>query len=159
MAGETHELTKPAITTPDALLTAPGYVIRRLQQAYIAAWLRTVDTTLTGPQFAVLTAVDTSPGEDQGSLACSVALDRSTMADIVRRLEDRGLITRRADLHDGRRKLLHLTDEGARVLREVGARARQLDERLLSGYPPPDRDRLLSELTALADHWETITAG
>jgi DNA-binding MarR family transcriptional regulator len=146
------------ITTPEVLLTAPGYVVRRLQQAYIGAWLRTVDPTLTGPQFAVLTAVETYPGADQGSLAASVDLDRSTMADIVRRLEERGLITRKPDLHDGRRKLLHLTAEGVRTVRDVNARARELDERLLETYPAASRERLLAELTALADHWESIQA-
>jgi DNA-binding MarR family transcriptional regulator len=146
-------------TTPEVLLNAPGYVVRRLQQAYIGAWLRTVDATLTGPQFAVLTAVETYPGTDQGTLATSVDLDRSTMADIVRRLEERGLITRRPDVHDGRRKLLHLTDEGVSAVHDVNARARQLDERLLETYPAADRKRLLNELTALADHWESIHAG
>jgi DNA-binding MarR family transcriptional regulator len=145
-----------ALTTPSALLTAPGYVVRRLQQAYIGAWLRTVDPILTGPQFAVLTAVETYPGTDQGSLAQSVDLDRSTMADIVRRLEERGLITRRTDVHDGRRKLLHLTKTGAQAVHEVNTRARRLDERLLETYPAADRRRLLAELTTLADHWESI---
>jgi DNA-binding MarR family transcriptional regulator len=150
-------VTEPTtITTPEVLLTAPGYVVRRLQQAYIGAWLRTVDPTLTGPQFAVLTAVETYPGTDQGSLAASVDLDRSTMADIVRRLEERGLIARKPDLHDGRRKLLYLTAEGLRAVRDVNTRARKLDERLLETYPAADRKRLLAELTALADHWESI---
>src|SRR5690242_16201926 len=79
---------------PATLLTMPGYVARRLHHAYAAAWQRHVDPLLTGPQFAVLTAVDAYPGVEQGSLARAVALDRSTMASIVRRLEDRKLIIR-----------------------------------------------------------------
>ncbi|MFE7119287.1 MarR family transcriptional regulator, partial [Streptomyces sp. NPDC057654] len=41
---------------PIALSAAPGYQVRRLYQAYVAAWVRLVDAALTGPQFAVLTA-------------------------------------------------------------------------------------------------------
>lgn len=146
------------VATPEALLAVPGYAARRLYQAYLAAWVRTVDATLTGPQFAVLTAVDVYPGVDQGSLASSVALDRSTMADIARRLEDRGLLIRQTAEHDGRRKLLYLSDKGMRTLRDADKRAKQLDAKLLAGYPVADRQRLVAELTKLAEHWESITA-
>jgi DNA-binding MarR family transcriptional regulator len=152
---ETADST-PRPETPRELLAAPGYVARRLYQAYLSAWTRKVDATLTGPQFAVLTAVDNYPGVDQGSLASSVALDRSTMADIVRRLEDRGLISRRTAENDGRRKLLHLTEAGVTTLREVNTRARELDELLLADYSPRQRQRLLDELTELAELWEGL---
>lgn len=148
-----------AVTTPAELLAAPGYLARRLYQSYVALWTRAVDPVLTGPQFAVLTAVDNHPGVDQGSLAASVALDRSTMADIVRRLEDNGLIVRHAAPHDGRRKLLHLTEAGSRRLEEVNRRARELDERLLKGYSPAERERVLREITALAAQWEALMGG
>ncbi|GAB2782281.1 MarR family winged helix-turn-helix transcriptional regulator [Streptomyces sp. NPDC054796] len=141
---------------PAALLAAPGYQVRRLYQAYLAAWVRTVDSTLTGPQFAVLTAVDAAPGRDQSSMASAVALDTSTMADVARRLEKRGLLARRTAVDDGRRKLLYLTEEGERTLREANGRARQLDERLLEPYEQARRAEVLRELTALADHWEAL---
>src|SRR5687767_7139104 len=118
------------VSTPAELLAAPGYVARRLYQAYVATWARWVDATLTGPQFAVRGR----PGEDQGSLASAVALDRSTMADIVRRLEERGLITRQTAVNDRRRKLLYLTEAGTQQLVAVERRARALDEQLLEGY-------------------------
>ncbi|HEV7976299.1 MarR family winged helix-turn-helix transcriptional regulator [Amycolatopsis sp.] len=145
-----------APATPAELLAAPGYQARRMYQAYLAAWVRTVDATLTGPQFAVLTAVACSPGVDQGSLAASVALDRSTMGDLARRLEERGLIVRETPPSDGRRKLLYLTEEGHATYQQVNARARMLDERLLAGRSPGDRRRLLEVMQELAEHWEAI---
>lgn len=153
--------TTPASGTaapPAALLAAPGYQVRRLYQAYLAAWVRSVDPTLTGPQFAVLTAVDAAPGHDQSAMASAVALDTSTMADVARRLEKRGLIVRRTAADDGRRKLLYLTEEGERTLREADGRARDLDERLLEGYEPgAERSELMRELTELADRWEGLS--
>jgi len=148
--------TTAGIDTPPELLAAPGYVARRLYQSYVALWARAVDPVLTGPQFAVLTAVRAYPGVDQGSLAASVALDRSTMADVVRRMEDNGLIVRETAMHDGRRKLLYLTDEGRRRLDEVERRTRSLDQDLMRGFSAADRERWLREMTALAGHWEGL---
>ncbi|MEU5879088.1 MarR family winged helix-turn-helix transcriptional regulator [Spirillospora sp. NPDC047279] len=159
MASETG---KPArrrgaeVTTPAELLAAPGFVARRLYQSYVALWTRVVDPVLTGPQFAVLTAVSRYPGVGQGSLAASVALDRSTMADIVRRLEDNGLIVRRTAVLDGRRKLLYLTDDGERRLDEVNRRARKLEEDLMRGRSAAGREEWIREMTAMATHWENL---
>ncbi|RNL85884.1 MarR family transcriptional regulator [Halostreptopolyspora alba] len=144
-------------STPPELMAAPGYLVRRMYQAYLALWTQTVDATLTGPQFAVLTAVRNHPGVDQGSLASVAALDRSTMADVARRLEDRGLIRRDTSPSDTRRKLLHLTDEGTRVLAETNDRARELDRLLLRGFPPEDRERLMADLTRLSRDWEHLS--
>ncbi|WP_181763982.1 MarR family winged helix-turn-helix transcriptional regulator [Streptomyces albidus (ex Kaewkla and Franco 2022)] len=147
-----------AAAPPAALLAAPGYQVRRLYQAYLAAWVRSVDPTLTGPQFAVLTAVNAAPGRDQSAMASAVALDTSTMADVARRLERRGLIVRKTAADDGRRKLLFLTEDGERALQEADDRARALDERLLEQYgSTTERSQLMRELTALADHWEGLS--
>ncbi|MEV8017425.1 MarR family winged helix-turn-helix transcriptional regulator [Streptomyces sp. NPDC086554] len=141
---------------PAALTAAPGYQVRRLYQAYLAVWIRAVDPTLTGPQFAVLTAVDASPGHDQRSMASAVALDTSTMADVARRLENRGLIVRKTAADDGRRKLLYLTAEGERTLRDSHRRARELDQRLLEPFGDERREEVMQLLTSLADHWEGL---
>ena len=152
-------MNQDAPAVPTELLAAPGYLVRRLYQAYLAVWVRRVDATLTGPQFALLTAVNATPGMDQRSLASAVALDSSTMTDVARRLEDQGLIARRSAASDARRKLLYLTDKGADVLAAANHRARQLDELLLGPYSAKQRDELMHLLTALADRWESLTEG
>ncbi|MFG2077054.1 DNA-binding transcriptional regulator, MarR family [Nonomuraea maritima] len=144
---------------PPELLAAPGYQVRRLYQAYLAIWGRRVDATLTGPQFALLTAVQARPGSDQRSLASAVALDSSTMTDVARRLEDQGLVARVASAADARRKLLYLTERGAEVLAAAERRVRALDDLLLEPYPPERRAELVGLLSALAAHWEELAAG
>jgi DNA-binding MarR family transcriptional regulator len=147
---------EPAQLAPPAdLLAAPGYVARRLHHAYTAAWVRYVDPLLTGPQFAVLTAVDAYPGVEQGSLARTVALDRSTMASIVRRLTERGFITRVTPVDDGRKRLLHLTEDGEHALRAAYGRARELDALLMRGFEN-DQEDLLELLNRLSEHWESL---
>ncbi|MGE3288245.1 MAG: MarR family winged helix-turn-helix transcriptional regulator [Pseudonocardia sp.] len=146
------------LPAPPELLAAPGYVARRLYQAYAATWVRRVGVGLTGPQFAVLTAVNAYPGAEQGSLASSVALDRSTMASIVRRLEERGLITRERPAEDGRKRLLQLTAEGRALLVETDRQARELDRDLMAGHDPGEVRELLDKLSALSEHWEALAA-
>jgi MarR family transcriptional regulator, temperature-dependent positive regulator of motility len=144
------------LPAPQALLAAPGYVARRLHSPYTAAWVRHVDPVLTGPQFAVLTAVDAYPAVEQGSLARAVALDRSTMASIVRRLEERGLITREVPREDGRKRLLRLTDEGSATLQAAYRRARALDVLLIEGIAVEAQRDLLTRLNAIAERWEGL---
>ncbi|MEW2395480.1 MarR family winged helix-turn-helix transcriptional regulator [Streptomyces sp. NPDC046862] len=154
--------TPPADTMPEipaALTAAPGYQVRRLYQAYLAVWAREVDPVLTGPQFAVLQTVEANPGRDQRSMAAAVSLDTSTMADVARRLEIRGLLARRPDAADGRRKLLHLTDAGSQALREANDRARMLGKILLESFDETERAPLMAALQALADHWERLAEG
>jgi MarR family transcriptional regulator, temperature-dependent positive regulator of motility len=148
--------TPPPLPTPPELLAVPGYVVRRLHQAYVAAWVRRVDPVLTGPQLAVLVAVHTYPGVDQGSLARAVALDRSTMASIARRLEDRGLITRETPPEDGRKRLLQLTEAGEAARREVSRKAGELNILLMEGYDGPETAALVKRLLRMTEHWESL---
>ncbi|NMO90578.1 MarR family winged helix-turn-helix transcriptional regulator [Actinomycetospora sp. TBRC 11914] len=143
--------------TPEPLRSTPGFLVRRLYQAHAAAWLRHVDTALTGPQFAVMTAVQAYPRVDQGSLATCVALDRSTMADVCRRLEDRALIQRDTAPADGRRKLLSLTAQGESVLADVTRRVSRLNLRLMDGDEDTDGfAELLLALDQLSERWEQV---
>ncbi|MHC1559547.1 MarR family winged helix-turn-helix transcriptional regulator [Actinomycetospora sp. C-140] len=141
---------------PADLVAAPGYGARRVYQAYLAAWNRHVDSVLTGPQFAVLSAVRAYPDADQTALASAVALDTSTMADVCRRMERRGLIARHEAPHDARAKVLTLTDAGVEALAETNRRARALDEALLAGCSPEQRPHLASLLNDLGRQWEDV---
>lgn len=150
------DATQTAPPTPDLIRRAPGFLARRLHQAYTAAWGRHVDAVLTGPQYAVLATIAEHPAADQGSLAASVALDRSTMADVCRRLEDRGLIRRDTAPGDGRRKLLRLTEDGTEMLERIEVRVADLNLELLDDDPEPGG--LIDRLDRLADRWEALAA-
>jgi DNA-binding MarR family transcriptional regulator len=157
-AGEAREAE---LTAPLELTAAPGYGARRMYQAYLAAWSRHVDSVITGPQFAVLSTVKHYPGTDQSSLAAVVALDTSTMADLCRRLEQRGLIKRSESPSDARRKLLSLTEEGAAALDRTHRSARRLDKALLGHLSAEERRYVVGLLNELGETWEKVagTAG
>jgi DNA-binding MarR family transcriptional regulator len=90
---------------------------------------------LSPPQLAALRALEPGRPAPMSELAGILRCDASNVTGIVGRLEDRGLVERRAATHDRRVKHLVLTDAG-RALRE------RLVERL---DEPPDAFAALSE--------------
>src|SRR5262249_46223622 len=70
---------------------------------------------VTGPQRLVLRILGRYPSASAGRLAEILHLHPSTLTGILKRLETRGLITRRVDPADGRRALFDLTARGLKV--------------------------------------------
>ncbi|HEX7043013.1 MAG TPA: MarR family transcriptional regulator [Burkholderiales bacterium] len=120
-------------TAPQVDLEAlPGYCIRRLQQIAVAIFLQEAETVgITPVQYAVLQQIANSPGIDQRTLARTAALDTSTLAGVVDRLEARGLVMRNASPDDRRVRLLTLTDAGLALLESAVPRMLRAQERIL----------------------------
>jgi len=106
---------------------------------------------LTPRQFAVLLAVSNEEGLTQTELVDRTGIDRSTLADIVARLLNRGLIQRRRAKDDGRAYAVKLSAQGAKALREAQPSAAAADARLLASLPPAKRQDFLESLILIAD--------
>jgi DNA-binding MarR family transcriptional regulator len=138
------------------LYVAPGHLLRRAQQLHTSVFAEMVaDGDLTTPQFAVLSALHKTPQIDQVTLSLRLAIDRSTIADVVARLEDRSLIKRTRDKRDGRRNVLELTPTGEALYRSSLADVVAVGKRLLD--PLTEREqatllRLLTRMIAANDH-------
>jgi DNA-binding MarR family transcriptional regulator len=104
---------------------------------------------LTPRQYAVMAAIADSDEPSQTTLVERTGIDRSTMADIVRRLTSRGLVQRRRTRRDARRYAVRLTDKGEGALRLAEPAARSTDERLLSALPATQRDAFLRSLARI----------
>src|SRR5260370_7863571 len=110
--------SKPAAVTMDAVYTAPGYLFRRMQQIAVAIFMEECrDHDLTPVQFAALVAIHTHPGIDATRLSAVIAFDRSTLGNVIERLEAKGYIERKPSRGDKRIKLLYLTTSRAPLLR------------------------------------------
>ncbi|HEY7621924.1 MAG TPA: MarR family transcriptional regulator [Solirubrobacteraceae bacterium] len=125
------------------LLAAPGHLIRRAQQHHAALWVERVDAELTSVQFAVLVAVHERPGLDQRTLGTMLSIDGSTVADVCRRMAERGLIVRERSPDDARRYGLGLTAQGEAVLRQLAPRVAALGEDLLGPLTQRERETLM----------------
>jgi DNA-binding MarR family transcriptional regulator len=113
---------------------------------------------LTPRQYAVMAAIAESDEPSQTTLVERTGIDRSTMADIVRRLTSRGLVQRRRTRRDARRYAVRLTDKGEGALRLAEPAARSTDERLLSALPATQRDAFLRSLARIVLAVEPETA-
>ena len=106
--------------TMDAVYTAPGYLFRRMQQIAVALFVEECKAyDLTPVQYAALVAIHTHPGIDATRLSAVIAFDRSTLGNVIERLESKAFIARKPAREDKRVKLLYLTKAGAATLRDI----------------------------------------
>ena len=145
----------PSKTTPitmDAVYTAPGYLFRRMQQIAVAIFVEECKSfDLTPVQYAALVAIQTHPGIDATRLSAVIAFDRSTLGNVIERLEAKGHIARRPAREDKRVKLLYLTRPGAALLRKVMPSVDRAQARMLQPLKLKDRKTLLALMTQLVD--------
>jgi len=136
----------------DAVYTAPGYLFRRMQQIAVAIFVEECKAfDLTPVQYAALIAIHTHPGIDATRLSAVIAFDRSTLGNVIERLQAKRLIERKPSAEDKRIKLLYLTKAGASLLRDITASVDRAQARMLQPLKPADRKTLVALLTQLVD--------
>lgn len=127
-----------------------GYRLRRAQGAahrdYLAAQGK---ARLTQKQVAVMWLVDANPGVAQGMIGTLLGMDRATMMVLVNRLEARGLLRRARSRTDARRRELHVTAAGARLLARVRERIASHEGRMKSLFSAAELKTLLNLLERL----------
>ena len=107
----------------------------------------------TPRQLAVLAAIAQNEGLSQTDIVEHTGVDRSTLADIVRRLEERGFVARKRTKEDARAYAVKLTKEGQHVLAEATKAALEAEEILATsaGLSAKGRADLVRLLHALAN--------
>lgn len=111
----------------------PGHLIRRLHQIAVALFTdATREFGVTPVQYASLAVAESYPGIEQHRLANVIAFDRSTIGDVVHRLEQRGWLRREGGSADRRTKNIYLTPAGRDVLHRLDDRVLQSQLRVLA---------------------------
>ena len=105
---------------------------------------------LTPRQFAILQAVAEANGLSQTDIMAATGIDRSSTADLVRRLVSHGWLQRRRTKRDARLYAVRLTPEGRHVLSQAAPAARATEESLLAPLAIADRATFLEALTLIA---------
>jgi len=133
------------------LYAKPGHLIRRAHQISWALFLNEcADYNITPVQYAALVAIGERPGVDATRLSALIAFDRSTIGNVIERLEARGLVARQAGAEDRRQKLLFLSDAGEQLLLAVMPLVARVQERILAPLTEAEREifvRLLDRVT------------
>ena len=103
-------------TAMDEMYAMPGHLIRRAHQISTALFTEECGQfDMTSVQYAALTAVRTYPDVDATRLSALIAFDRSTIGDVLERLEAKGWLSRGPSPTDRRVKRLRITPDGVCV--------------------------------------------
>jgi MarR family transcriptional regulator, lower aerobic nicotinate degradation pathway regulator len=134
------------------LLGRPGFLIRRLHQLHCALFLEeTRDFGITPVQYSLMTTLAERGEIDQNSLALEIGLERTSVAEVIPRLQDRGLLKRRRGVDDGRSKLVKLTRRGAALLCTMAPAVQRAHDRTVEYLGPAERNVFLLQLIRLVE--------
>lgn len=109
----------------------------------------TGSSAVTVRQLVVLSAIDAHPGASQTEIVRLTGIDRSTMADLTRRLLKAGLIARRRTKNDARAYAIRLTNKGEDALKFALPVLASVEADLLARLPAQKREALLNAVTEL----------
>jgi DNA-binding MarR family transcriptional regulator len=134
----------------DDIYRQPGHLIRRAHQIATAVFAtETKAFDLTAVQFSALVVIREHPGTDATRVSDLIYFDRSTIGNVLDRLEKKGLIRREASIEDRRTKRLFLTAQGRGMLRKVIAKAPSVATGILAPLPAADQVRFVKLLAKL----------
>lgn len=105
---------------------------------------------LTAPQLGALRELKRHKDVTPGRLADLLHVTPQTMAGIVSRLLQRGLVTRQQDERDRRSYMIHITDEGLRLADAAPSLLRDQFRTALAGLQDWERTQMLATLQRIA---------
>jgi DNA-binding MarR family transcriptional regulator len=88
---------------------------------------------------------------DQNTLAQEIGLERTSVAEVIPRLEARELLVRRQSTADRRVKLVKLSRKGLYLLRKMDASVQRAHDRTVEGIPEEQRAEFLLQLIKLVE--------
>jgi DNA-binding MarR family transcriptional regulator len=88
---------------------------------------------------------------DKATVGGAVALDRTTVAVVVKNLEERGRVTTRPSDHDRRAKLIKITAKGLSLVSLTQTEVAKAQERTVAPLTAKERAELLRLLRKIAE--------
>lgn len=130
-----------------------GFLIRRAHQMSISVFSEECAAfNVTPAQYGILLVVRHGPaGLDQTRVAEALGQDRATIGQILRGLEQRGLIERKPPPHDPRRKVLTVTAAGIELVDKASEVTPQIQRRVLSSLTEDEGQTLMHLLHKMAE--------
>lgn len=139
------------VTPIDEIYTMPGHLLRRCHQIAVAVFLQECKAfDLTPLQYGALVRLAHYGAMDQVTLAGLTALDRTTVAVVLRNLEQRGLARRRRSDADRRSMLVEITPDGLALLGKAQGAAEAAQERIVAPLNARERAQLVRLLSRIA---------
>lgn len=135
----------------------PGFLIRRLNQIGAALFYDECHSeSITPLQIGMLTALSMNPWLDHKAIGRELALDRTTTAEVLKRLAEKGLVETKVNPDDRRSRLSVITKKGLTLINELQRSIQRSQERLLEPLPPQQRAEFMTLLAQLVDAHEQL---
>ena len=90
-------------------------------------------------QAGVLCTIVEQDGMTQSEIADALSIQGATVTNMVKRLEEAGLVVRRRDLEDNRLVRVYLTDTGRETEYAINAKFAELQESIFKGIEQEER--------------------
>ena len=130
----------------------PGFLVRRLHQIHVAIFLQEMaEDNITPIQYGLLSVLADLPGLDQMSLAEEIGIDRANVADVLTRLESRGLVVRTVSAQDNRRKFCAPTKQGLAFVKKYHENMQRAQDNLLRPLKPAERVEFMRLLRCIVE--------
>lgn len=147
--GETASATSREV--PSALVDAlERLIVGAVGMTALALSEAELPVDLTLPQWRVLVIVSESDGLRVGEIAGRVGVGLPSASRLIRRLEDRGLVTTERDESDRRATLVRATEQGRRVRTTLVRKRRRLIADALQATGDPLPSSSVDVLVAIA---------
>jgi len=117
------------------------HLLRQLFQQHTSRWQQAMPE-LTKPQYAVMRAIAEHPGIEQVALTEVAVSTKATLAEMLNRMEMRGLVRREPDPQDKRRRFVFLTAEGNALLNNCLPVGAGVDDAFLGKLSMQERKQL-----------------
>lgn len=141
------------------LAESPAHLMRRCHQFFGDLYARESGAhDLTKQQYLVLLALEQHDGISQTALVEITGIDRSTLADMMRRMLERGLVSRERDKDDQRSNAVAITQAGRKALKSARTAASRAEKALLDVLPASERARFVKLLAAIVAAAEEYAA-
>jgi len=128
-----------------------GYLLYRLMSALrpaVTAELAPLGLVL--PEFVCLRILSMAPGRSNAELARNMNVSPQAMNNVLRGLQDRGIVARPATVSSGRALPTELTAKGKTLLSRAEAAVHLADERVLANLTAAQRREIKPLLAAAA---------
>lgn len=134
-----------------------GRLLRVCARRHTSIWGAEIGSLVTPPQYTALCLIRSAGRLSQGEIGGLVYLDKVTVAGLLGRMQERGMLHVTRDARDGRQRIITLAEYGTDVLRLVAPAVRRVEDQLL--YPvETHRSRLLELLRSVVSDPEATMA-
>lgn len=133
------------------------YAVKRLElviRQQLDEMLREADVTTL--QYTALTVLEHRDGISAAQLARDSFVTPQAMADMLKSLVKRGLVTRTPNPASGRELLVHLTPAGRALLASYDPHAAEIESRMVATLTARETDRLRADLDSC---WRALREG